>query len=166
MTALAVSLFVAAWGWLAPAPPSDATPVSRVELAAALEQGHVEVFGAEPSEPRLAVAWAHSAIEVGQGARARGNNLGNIGASSAGPAYVVAGVRFRVYPTLDEGARAYWRHVLERCPGALPWFDAGDATGAARALRRCGWYRAPVETYAAAMRSLRWTYEREVKRWL
>lgn len=142
--------------------PRDATPIGRAELAAVLRDGHFAVFGSFPSRRRLAIAWAQCALESGQGARSRGHNIGSIGAPAGAPSFLVAGARFRVYGDFIEAARDYWS-VVGRSQRALACFDAGDAACAARALH--GFYhRTDPEVYGAAMRSLAWTFRRDVER--
>ncbi len=70
------------------------TPISRVELARALKEGHYKVFKKYPSENRLAVAWAQIAIENLQGKIVYNHNLGNIKSSKHRPYYVKVN-RFR-----------------------------------------------------------------------
>jgi hypothetical protein len=47
---------------------------------------------------------------------------------------------------------------------ALPWFDRGDAVGAAYALKRAGYYTAPAEVYAERMAAVHRDISRGVVR--
>lgn len=134
--------------------PHDAgarlTPMSEAAISTALQLGHRDVFGHRASLPRLRVARAQVALEVGRGRATYCNNLGNIGAHRREPhCYTRTGFRVRKYATARAGARAYWR--LSAVRKALAFFDTGDARGAAFALRRAGYYTAPAEEYANAM---------------
>lgn len=126
------------------------TPLTPVALARALYGGHRDAFaGKKPSGHRLAVAWAQTALETGSGAKTRGFDVGNVGG------------RARAFRSAREGATAYWRAV-QRCEAVLPFFDAGDAAGAAHQLARCGYYRADPAVYASGMASLRAKFTRTV----
>jgi hypothetical protein len=137
--------------------PKIATQVSQIDLAHVLRAGHQEVFGREPSPRRLAMGWAQVALENGQGQRVYNHNLGNIGASGKTFYYVVGGHKFLSNRDFKEGARRYWLTLKEMCPSSLRYFDAGDAVGAAKQLRRCGYYRAEIGHYSNLMTQLFYT---------
>jgi hypothetical protein len=127
------------------------TPLSEVAMERALRAGHVEVFGRAPGRERLRVALAQVSLETGRGRVVRCRNLGNITASrrsrrcSTGPG-------LRRFASARAAAAAYWRLASVRA--ALPYFDRGDAEGAAYALGRAGYYEASPDAYAAGMRAL------------
>jgi hypothetical protein len=124
------------------------TPLSEAAIAQALVAGHRDVFGEAPSSARLTVARAQVGLEVGRGKACWCHNLGNVGARKGG-CLTRGGFRVARYASPREGARAYWR--LRAVRKALPWFDAGDARGAALALGRAGYYTADPEVYAERM---------------
>lgn len=139
------------------APPrldAQPTPLGPLELAAVLRDGHHAEFGAFPSTRRLRIAWAHVALENGRGAKTWHWNLGMIGASRAEPHFLIGGHRFAANGDAIDGARLYWRTLRRMCRGSLPYFDAGDARGAAGALTRCGWHRTDPTHYATSMATL------------
>lgn len=149
---------------LAPSPAwAQRTPLSERAIAAALAGAHRDVFGEAPSAERLLVARAQVGLEVGRGRWAYCHNLGNIGAkrSRKVPSCVTkGGFRVRAYASPRAAARAYWR--LRAVRRALPWFDRGDAHGAALALGRAGYYTAPREVYAARMAAVHRELSRDV----
>lgn len=128
------------------APP---TPVSEVKLAEALIVAHKDVHKKRAKGLRIGVAWAQVALESGRGSKARGYNIGQIDNGKAR------------YKTLREGAQAYWKAV-GRCKAALAYFDSGDAYGAGKALRRCGYHRTDPEVYAGAMKQLKAAFDKDV----
>ncbi|MDI1478913.1 peptidoglycan-binding protein [Polyangium sp. y55x31] len=151
--------------------PKVATSLGEEELASVLEQGHHLALDASPSRNRLACAWAQVALENGRGGAVWNNNLGNITAFGSWPgAYYVIRVaervsrnpdvwkeidmRFRAHADAIAGAADYWKVISKRYAAVLPFFDAGDAEGAAFELSRLGYYTAHADRYARAMRSL------------
>lgn len=131
-----------------------ATPLAPVDIAAALRDGHALELGAAPSTRRLAVATAQVLLENGRGRLVYCHNLGMIGAGEHEPAFRIAGHRMRAASDPLDGARAYWRAIRRGHSGALRYYDAGDARGAAMRLARSGYHRTDPETYAARMASL------------
>jgi hypothetical protein len=125
------------------------TPVSEVKLAEALLLAHKDVNKKKPKGLRLGVAWSQVALESGRGAHTRGYNIGQIDNGKA------------KFKTLREGAQAYWKAV-NRCKTALAYFDAGDAYGAGKALRVCGYHRTDPEVYAGAMKKLKVDFDRDI----
>lgn len=141
------------------------TPISQEELHVVLREAHVNVLGHEPNDNRVAMAWAQVAFENGRGKKVFNHNLGNTGAHPTAPKnafYKVSGSRFRAHPNFQEGAEHYWETILKMCSGVLPAFDAGDPITASIILRRCGYYRAPVEHYSVSLSSL--FFEQQLKR--
>lgn len=63
--------------------------------------------------------------------------------------------RLRAFDSYPEAARSYWTLLRRLCMGAVATMDGGDPEATDRALRRCGWYRAPVAWYSAGLRALR-----------
>jgi len=125
------------------------TPLTPVQVARALIQGHRDALGKRVKGTRLSVAWAQVAVETGRGAKARGFNLGNVGGGRSS------------FASAREGAAAYWRAVAQ-CKSAFAYFDAGDARGAALQLGRCGYYTADPSVYADGMSKLREEFNRTV----
>ncbi len=140
----------------------EPTPMNKIELAGALDNGHTIVFGCSPSPERLAVAWSHVAIENRQGLTIYNHNLGNINSTGGGPYYVLRN-RFRAYPSRDLGAVGYWSTIRDMCSGVLAHFDAGDPYGAGHTLGRCGYHRTDFHVYSKAMKDLYGTGMRAVR---
>lgn len=137
------------------------TPLTEAAIAAALAGAHRDVFGEAPSAQRLLVARAQVGLEVGRGRLCWCHNLGNIGASRRVKSCTTrGGFRVRAYASPRAAARAYWR--LSAVRKALPWFDRGDARGAALALGRAGYYTAAPEVYAARMAAVHRELARDV----
>ncbi len=133
------------------------TQIEQKELFDVLREAHISVLGTVPCDNRVTMAWAQVAFENGRGKKVFNYNLGNTGShptSPKRPFYRVSGHRFRAHSNFQEGAEHYWKTILEMCSGALPAFDAGDPSQASQALRRCGYYRAPVEHYTVNLSSL------------
>ncbi len=59
---------------------------------------------------------------------------------------------FRAYGSLDDGARDYLLFLQGRYGKAYAKAQDGDVDGFSRALKQSGYYTAPVDTYARAMR--------------
>lgn len=156
-----------------------ATPLTEVELARVLREGHLRAFGELPSEDRLAVAWAQCALEHGRGQFIYCHNLGNVTAGSrwVGDVYqlvVQERVRrdpdvwktltlsFRAHASPEAGAADYWILLARSFSSALARFDVGDAAGASDALSAAGFYTARAGAYTAAMVSLLAFYRRSI----
>ncbi len=140
------------------------TPLTREELGKALREGHVDVFGSEPSDNRLAMGWAQVALENGHGRYVWNHNLGNIAAWAVGQtAYYNPGDGnyYKDFHTFKEGAAAYWSTV-KRCTKAIVDFDAGDGTAAATHLKQCNYYQAPVAPYARMLTDLFSYFKRNI----
>ena len=129
------------------------TPVTEYELENILYEAHVDVFGKIPSKNRLAMGWAQIALENGGGSKTYNFNLGNIGANDRDSYYNVSGYHYRNYGNFMQSARTYW-HIIARCKSAVMYFDAGYSHEAAKALHRCGYFRADVIEYAKVLNSL------------
>lgn len=162
--------------------PKMKTPLGSLELAAVLRDAHHNVFGVDIPKNRLAMAWAQCALEHGRGAAIFCHNLGNITAPSswAGDYYAYhftrkenphdapAGdsptfvMKFRAHADFVDGARDYWRVISGRYASCLPHFDAGDAAGAAHALKLKGYYTANEADYARNMVALFAEFNRKI----
>lgn len=149
MKALLVALALALTTSSAVADEAPHTPVSEVKLAEALIVSHRDVTKKKANGHRISVAWSQVALESGRGAQTRGWNIGQIDNGKA------------KFKSLREGAQAYWKAV-GRCKAALAYFDVGDAYGAGKALRRCGYHRTDPEVYAGAMRRLKVDFDRDI----
>lgn len=139
-----------------------ATPLGYAETAAVLRDAHIEVFGYPPTMRRLAVAWAQVRLEGGAGFN---HNFGSIGLPDRvhdRPYVVLAGARFASLPTFRDGAELYWRTLRDGFPQTLRSFDAGDAYASGLGLGNSGYHRSDIENYARLMRSLAWTFWRDV----
>jgi hypothetical protein len=132
--------------------PADPVSLSLHEVASTLREAHVEVFGQAPSRHRLALAVGQVRLE---GLALPGRNLGGLEYVPGLPWVQVDRVtRLRAFDSYPEAARAYWSHLGRVCRGALAMMDWGTPEEVASALRRCGWYRAPVAWYQAGLRAL------------
>ena len=147
------------------------TPLARAELAQALIAGHRRYFGTLPNENRLAVAWAHCALEHAAGAKLYNFNLGNVtcGPSWEGDFYVMhvpppdpPVLRFRAFESAELGAVDYWRMLDTHYPSALALFDKGSAYDAAFRLGQIGYYTAKKEVYSNAVANWKSWYVREL----
>ena len=159
--------------------PRVATPLSELELARVLRDGHVRAFDARPDEDRLGVSWAQNALEHARGRAVYCANIGNVtaGASWGGDVYELyvqervrrnpdvwqwLTLRFRVHTDVRDGAADYWKLLARRFAGVLPLFDEGRAHEAAYRLSVLGYYTALAEPYADAMESLLAWYHRAI----
>jgi hypothetical protein len=144
------------------------TPILEAQLFDVIRLGHLLAFGETCPLLRACVTWAQLCEEHGRGPTAGiwCFNLGNQDATPdwEGPIFgltadeVIHGVReprhkmLRAYETVEQGATGYWTRLEDAYADALPLFDKGDGDGAARALKRLGYYTGPVEDYARGMR--------------
>jgi len=164
--------------------PRTPTPLSEIELAEVLRDGHRLAFGDDPSDLRLAAAWAHLAYEHGRGRLLECNNFGNLSVrqEQAGAYFVRPklkerrrrdmtqpfgrwgwlDIRFYAFPTPVLGARAYWRHLADHYGKALAYFSAGAPKEAAHNLAIHGWATAPPERYEHAIADLYGEYMRRL----
>jgi len=130
------------------------TPLERQEIVVALIDSHQEVFDAVAKENRIAMAWAQIALENGHGKKVYNYNLGNIGASTKEPYYILGGSRFKSLPSANDGAVFYWKTLKKMCPGVLNVFDQGNAKHAANKLYNCGYFRSDPDDYGDKLKSL------------
>lgn len=136
--------------------PKVLTPVSANELVQVLYDAHVSQLGKEPSPNRLAMGWAQVALENRRGAAVWNHNLGNVGPGRRDNVawyFHTPYVKYRSFDTFLDSGRAYWRTV-SRCSTAANAFDAGLPVLASHALKRCGYYGAPIAPYTDALVSL------------
>lgn len=146
--------------------PKTQTPLSPIALANILAWGHEAVFGAKPSRARLAVAWAHIALENGRGAELYCYNMGNIsGFKWPGSVYAITvperdpatdkwepkEMLFRAHGIPQAGASDYWKVMAESYEEALPSFDAGRPFDAALKLGELVWFTETPDQYARRM---------------
>lgn len=159
-------LIAAAVIWLTPKPPlrhsQIITPLDRETLYSVLEEGHLEYFGSKPSYLRLSSGWAQVAFENGLGQKIYNFNLGNIGSSRHEAFFTIAGAKFKVNNSAQEGAVIYWKTIDQRCKSVLPYFDAGAVEAAAAQLSRCGYYRDDVKHYTRNMSNLFWQARKDL----
>ena len=72
-----------------------------------------------------------------------------------GDAYDVdSGGYYAAFPDFDTAARAFRRHLDSHCARALRWFDAGDIRESASALKRCGYFSAPLDQCEIGLQQL------------
>jgi len=123
-----------------------------------LHAAHCDVFGFPPTRRRLAGALAQIRAENGNGAKVYNHNLGNIGLAPRMKAafYQYGAGIFLVFPSFEDGARAYWR-TAGRCKAALAAFEWNDPDRAAYAFHRCGYHTTAPSQYAAVLRPLYWS---------
>lgn len=128
------------------------TPLSSVQLLRVLRDSHVETFGYEPSNKRLATAWAQVALENGQGKFLWNHNIGNIGPGSPSHEYYIHSdyTTYRSFDGFAAGGVAYWKTV-GRSQIILRQFDQGDPGGTAISLRNSGYYGADLQQYSRGM---------------
>ena len=157
--------------------PRTPTPLSELELARVLRDGHVRAFEARPDDDRLGCAWAQNALEHARGRAVYCDNIGNVtaGASWGGDVYELRVqervhrnpdewrwmvLRFRCHADARDGAADYWKLLARRFAGVLPLFDEGQAREAAHELSVRGYYTALEGPYAKAMEELLAWYRR------
>lgn len=134
---------------------AERTPIEPSELLKVLRRAHVEVFGAEPSTNRLAVAWAQIAFENGRGKEVFNFNLGNIGPGAKHRRILLRdGGYYRAFTSFDEAALTYWTHLKEHCPTALLGFSSLNALYISERLRACGYHRTDVTRYGQGISGL------------
>lgn len=134
------------------------TPISQEQLVHVLEASHVRVFGFAPKLTKLTMGWAQVSLENGRGKYVYNNNIGNIGPLKKGNEDFYNHLGHRGYPyrsfkTMADGADAYW-HTIKKCRAAVAAFDAGDPWQAAKSLKSCNYYMAPLEDYNKNLSSL------------
>lgn len=143
--------------------PKVLTPLTELELVEVLYLSHGQAFELFPSAERLGVAWAQCALELGRGKSIWNFNIGNITAGSKwlGDYYVLKvpppdppTLKFRAHESPIDGGVDYWKLISGRYASTIPYFDRGDANGAAVELGRLKYFLAHVETYANGMTSL------------
>lgn len=159
--------------------PRVRTPLTELELARCLRDGHVRAFDELPDPDRLGCSWAQCALEHARGRAIDNNCVGNVTAGSTwkGDVYElrvservkrdpdvwkVLTLRFRSHSNPIDGAADYWRLLARRFASVLPLFDDGDARGAALRLSELGYYTALSGPYATAMVELLARYRRIV----
>lgn len=133
--------------------PMVRTSLSREQLVEVLRDSHLALYGVDPTNPRLAMAWAQVAGENLHGREIYNHNIGNVEPRGNAPYYVVQNQKYRSYDTFMDGAKEYWG-VIHRCPRALVQFDAGAPNQAAVELKRCNYYGVEVSVYANIMSQL------------
>jgi flagellum-specific peptidoglycan hydrolase FlgJ len=149
--------------------PATKTTITKAMFNAALHEAWPGV-----TRPAAAVLWAQYAIETGRGSACWNNNIGNVKKSSNdGWDYtmlhsvweILGGKKevfqpphpqtwFRSYASLGQGMRAQLDILKKRWPKAWRFVELGDPDAFARALKAGGYYTAPVEQYATALKSL------------
>lgn len=157
---------VADLGQVSPPPPRPTeyigaarTPASDDELRDALMRSHRAQLGSDPPIHRVRMAWAMVRHETANTHSMWNHNVGNIACTKNFPqchALNVANpakepVYYRSYPDLDSGAADFWRLIAGRYADSLPFFDKGDAFGAARALKSRGYFGQDAEIYGRAL---------------
>jgi len=147
------------------------TPLTHFQMGQALIVGHRRYFGTGPGRLRLAVAWAHCALEHAAGAKLYNFNFGNVtaGAKYEGDIYVMKVpppdppvLRFRSFETADEGAIDYWSMLAGHYRPALALFDQGAAFDAAIMLGALGYYTANPASYSRGVVNWFKWYDREL----
>ncbi|HVI40975.1 MAG TPA: hypothetical protein VM577_09965, partial [Anaerovoracaceae bacterium] len=132
--------------------PYKATPLSELQLADVLRKGYQMAFGSDPTAEALAGGWAQVSLENGRGRQIYNNNFGNVKATDdwvkSGKSYAVKETeeytkegkhfmdmaKWKVYPSPEEGAAAYWKLIGNRYKSSMDWMAAGDPTSASVAL--------------------------------
>ena len=136
--------------------PKIVTPLSEVELMNVISDSHEDVFGFEPSNERLSMAWAMVAFENGRGKHMWNHNVGNIGPGRDHDYYVHSNrTTYRSFQNFLDGGVAYWK-TIKRCSAVLKYFDIGASKEVALQLKRCNYFGADVEIYIAGISSLYW----------
>ena len=150
--------------------PAVRTAIDPERVRQALAEAWAARFGA-PSSDSVSVLLAQIAQETGFCA-CWNFNLGNVKArpSAIGPDYCELegvwevrdgervellkgepGTQFRAFRNLDEGTAAYLDILTHRFASAWPAVVSGDPLAFAVALKRAGYYTAPLEDYARGL---------------
>lgn len=135
-------------------------------MRAAIARAHQRVTGQAPKPAMLDILTAHVSHETANGERMFNYNFGGIkGPSERGlvarygtteffdgkKTSIRAG--FRAYRSLNEGAVDYVKFMRAGYGKAVAEAERGDVDGFSAALKRRGYYTAPQDAYAAAMRA-------------
>ncbi len=144
------------------------TPVSFAELRDALAEAHELQLGGLPSPARLRLAWSMVNHETDQTRSMWNHNVGNIACTRGWPRCHALKVRdptrepvlYRSYDSLVAGAADWWRLLAARYPHALLEFDQGDAHGAARELKKKGYFGQAAPVYAIGLERHALVYDR------
>jgi len=137
--------------------PSYVTALDAASMLAALGRGHVRAFGVEPTNARLAGAFALASFETDHGAALYNFNFGNVEAASADvphtrwPRGSGDARLLRAYDTAESGAADLWNVLRRRHGAALRAFDKADYPAAAAALARQGYFEATASRYIRAL---------------
>lgn len=147
----------------------ESTPLTEIDVAVALRNAYLDLFGEDPSFEVLGVGWSQIALENAHGRAIWNNNFGNItGEGEAGDYYglttdeqVSPGewktltMKYAAHPTPEAGARAYWHLITTRyLPAFDEFFRTGDAPGAAMKLHELGYFTANAAPIAATFGKL------------
>jgi flagellar protein FlgJ len=145
-----------------------ATPVTPVQVRAAVATAYAKQTGGPASPAMLDVLTAQISHETGRGDHLNNYNLGGIKGKSphgAVASYATHEVDaageshrtvdgFRAYGSLAEGADDYVKVMRTTFASALPAAARGDADGFAAALKQRGYFTAHLTDYAASLRAL------------
>jgi hypothetical protein len=139
------------------------TQLSKVQLRAALLEGHQIAFGYGPSDGRLGYAWSVATLETG--GAGWNYNLGNIKATPSWkeadnlwttiPVPPPEPPEQRAYESPEAGAADWWRLLDKpRYDGVLELADTGAAYDAAYLMGERGYYTAPKDEYSELIQKL------------
>lgn len=145
-----------------------ATPVTPVQVRAAIATAYAKQAGSPAPPAMLDVLTAQISHETGRGEHLNNYNLGGIKGASPHGAVASYATRevdaageshrtvdgFRAYGLLAEGANDYVKVMRTTFATALPAAAHGDAEGFAAALKQRGYFTAHLSDYAASLRAL------------
>jgi len=155
--------------------PTTLTIPTHEGWSEAMRLASCELLYSALSDDALSVCWAQWALETGRGKRCYNWNLGNRKARRDEP-YMLLRTwemidgkrvelvdRFAAFDSLEAGAVDYLAFML-RPQYRRVWeaFCAGDATLAARELKRLGYYTADEGEYARGLSSLASEFKRTI----
>ena len=159
--------------------PVQRTTFTLRDYSRAVLRAWKALCGGYPSKESVGCLWAQYAHETGKGAFCWNNNIGNVKYSPGhdymmlrGTWEIVAGKRvvfepphratwFNAYASLDEAMREHLQLLKEkRYASSWPAIEAGLPGEFAVRLKTRGYYTAPVEEYARALRAHHQDYMR------
>jgi len=140
--------------------PMERTPLNMVEVAGRLGAMFYELWGRLPSTPLLQIASGIIGFENAGGASIYNRNFGNVTAPGGydGRVWTANGLFFLDFPSVEDGAKYWWRLMSARYHDVLVDADQGELVAAVRDLLRLGYLgRSPTaaqyKSYTAGVRS-------------
>lgn len=121
------------------------TYVSEPQMASAIISAWTELFGTQPTKEQVGMMLAQNALETGNRKSMWNYNVGNITTDGHGTFDfiddLVPGLKFRSYPSLEEGTKDYLRLLHSKhYSGAWQHIVNPDPVAFSKALKSAGYY--------------------------